>query len=215
VPNPDYDAAVAKYNAASDALARAKGKVKKGVPTAAEVAFLQQQVTQTPRTITRDKLVDYTYQEYHLSSKVQIAMKLALRDMLEKQLLGSDDIESAEQDTATEIAGVQPRDINGIINRQARMKTQEQLQQDAELAALKSIDQKIPPLIAKYDQRYYNEGEKALGAGHTDDAVENFLCYWYTFRGQMDEKRAQHIRQLVKLYTGFDLDASGSPLSSP
>lgn len=215
VPNPDYDAAIAKFKAASDALAQAKGKVKKGVPTSTEVALLQQQVNQTPQKITRDKLVDYTYQEYHLSASVHIVMKLTLRDMLEKQLLDSDDMESTEQDKATEIAGVQPRDVNGIINRQARMKTQEQLQQDAELAALKSIDEKIPALLAKYDQRYYNEGEKALDAGHTEDAVENFLCYWYTFRGQMDENRAQHIRDVVKQYTGLDLGASASPLTSP
>ena len=215
VPNPDYDAAVAKYKAANDAFTKAKGKVKKGVPTTTDIAFLQQQVTQTPRTISRDKLVDYTYQEYRLSSKVQIAMKLTLRDMLEKQLLGSEPIESTEQDTATEIAGVQPKDVNGVINRQPRIKTQEQLQQDAELAALKSIDEKIPALLAKYDQRYYSEGEKALEAGHTQEAVENFLCYWYTFRGQIEEHRAQHIRDVVKQYTGLELGGSTSELSLP
>jgi len=159
-------------------------------------------------------LVDYTYQEYHQSERVHIVMKLMLRDMLEKQLLDSDGIEATQQDTATEVAGVQARDVNGLINRQARIKSMEQLQQDAELTALKALDQKVPALLAKYDERYYNEGEKALRAGHTEEAVENFLCYWYTFRGQMDENRSRHIAEVVKRHTGLELSPSdAAPIS--
>jgi len=215
VQNPDYEKAMEKFNTASDALARAKGKVKKGVPTPAEVSFLEQQVTQTPQKITRDKIVDYTYQEYHLDNKAHIAMKLEIRDMLEKRLLGSDAVEATEEAKATEIDGVQSRDVNGLLNRQARIKTTQQLQQDADLDALKALDGKVPALLAKYDQRFYNEGEKAWGEGRTDEAVENFLCYWFTFRGQMDENRAQHIREVVKGYIGLDLGASASLLTAP
>jgi len=217
LPNPEYEKLRQKVEEESTALERNHSKTKptKEGYTVSGLAILRDEMDKTPKEITRDKLVNYTYQEYHLSADVHIGMKLTLRDMLEKQLLASDDIESFEQDKATEIAGVQDRDVNGIINRQAHIKTQEQLQQDAELDALKSIDRKILALLAKYDQRYYNEGEKALQAGHTDDAVESFLCYWYTLRGQIEESRAQHIRDVVKQYTGLDLGAPPSKSSSP
>jgi len=217
VPNPEYQKLAKKVDEENTALERNHNKRKptKEGYTASGLAILRDEMDKTPKDITRDKIVDYTYQEYHLSAKAHIVMKLTLRDMLEKQLLGSDGIESNEQDKATEIAGIQGRDVNGLLNRQARIKTIEQLQQDAEHTALKAIDEKVPALLAKYDQRYYNEGEKALNVGHTEDAVENFLCYWYTFRGRMDENRAQHILEVVNGYTGFDLDSSASPLTAP
>jgi hypothetical protein len=216
VSNPEYEKLTKKVEEENTALERNHNKAKptKEGYTASGLAILRDEMDKTPKQITRDKLVDYTYQEYHLSASVHIGMKLTLRDMLEKQLLASEDIEKTEQDTAKEIAGALAGDVNGIINRQPRIKTQEQMQQDAELAALKSIDEKLPALLAKYDQRYYDEGEKALQAGHTDDAVENFLCYWYTFRGQMDENRSRHIVEVVKQYTGLELSPSDSVLVS-
>lgn len=213
VPNPDYQKAVAEWQKAADSVAREKhkpGKPNKDGYTETSVSILQEKVKQTPATLTHDKLVDYTYQEYHLRASVTINMNLEIRDMLEKQLLGSDKVETIKMDKATEIAGVRDRDLNGLTSRPARMKSQEQLQQEAERDALKALDEKVQALLAKYTQRYFNEGEKALREGRRDDALENFVCYWYTFRGPMDETRSQHIRETVKMYTGFDLGAAGS-----
>jgi len=217
VPNPEYEKLVKQIKIVSDALAHNKNKqkpTKDGGYTASTLATLQIELGQTPKTIARDKLVDYTYQEYHLSAKAHIAMKLEMRDMLEKQLLGSDAVEATEQDNATEIAGVQIKDNKGLINRQARIKPTEQLERDAQLDALKALDDKIPHLLSNYIHRYYNEGEKALGQGHASEAVENFLCYWFSFRGQMDEKRSQRIREVVKLNTGLDLPFTERLVSS-
>ena len=216
LPNPDYEKTLEQYRTVNDALSRKhkEGKPTKEGYTTSDLTILQQKLTQTPPTLTRDKITDYTYQEYHLSSTAHIAMKLEIRDMLEKHLLASDEVESTRQDKATEVAGVQGRDVNGLIDRQPRLKTPEQLLQEAQLDVLKALDQKVPALLDKYVQRYYKEGEKALGEGRTSDAVENFLCYWYTFRAQMDDKRSQHMREVVKLYTGFDLNAPESLVAS-
>ncbi len=213
VPNPDYDKTVEQYRRVSNALSRKHkpGKPTKKGYTAGDLAILDKKLAQTLPTITRDKTVDYTYQEYHLSASAHITMHLEFRDMLEKQLLGSDEVDINRQDKATEVAGVQERDVNGLINRPARIKTPEQLLREAERDGLKALDEKVPALLAKYTERYYNEGEKMLAEGRTGDALENFVCYWYTFRGRMDEKRSQHIREVVKLYTGFDLNVPGSP----
>jgi hypothetical protein len=218
VPNPDYQKAVADYQKAADSVAREKhkpGKPNKEGYTETTVVILQEKVKQTPATLTRDKLADYTYQEYHLSATATINMNLEIRDMLEKQLLGSDKVEMIRQDKATEIAGVRDKDVNGLINRPGRMKSQEQLVREAERDGLKALDEKVQALLARYTQRYYNEGEKALREGRRDDALENFVCYWYTFRGPMDEIRSQHIRETVKEYAGFDLNAAGPLSASP
>jgi hypothetical protein len=169
---------------------------------------------QTPPTITRDKTVDYTYQEYHLSARAHIVLRLEIRDMLEKQLLGYDEVDKSEQDKAIEIAGVHASDVNGHINQQARIKTTEELARDAEREALNAVDAKVPALLADYVHRYYRQGENALGEGRPWDAVENFLCYWYTFRGQMDESRSRHIIEVVKQHTGLDLSTSDSVMAS-
>jgi hypothetical protein len=217
VTNPEYEKTVEQFRAVSDSLSRNKKKNKptKEGYTSSDLAILQQKMAQTPPTITRDKTVDYTYQEYHLNAKAHIVLKLEVRDMLEKRLLGSDEIESTEQEKATEIAGVHASDVNGLINRQARIMTPEQLARDAELDALKAVDAKVPTLLANYVHRYYKQGERALGEGRPFDAVENFICYWYTFRGQMDEKRSQHIRDVVRQNNGIELDTSDSLLTSP
>lgn len=217
VTNPEYEKAVERYQAVKKALAR---KHKPGKPTKegympSDLDLAEHELEQTRKTITRAKVVDYTYQEYHLNARARIAMRLELRDMLQRQLLSSDEVESTQQDTATEIAGVQPRDVNGFLNRPPRMKTSERLLQDAELDALKTLDKKVPALLAPYLDRYYAEGEQALGEARMADAAENFICYWYTFRGQINEKRAEHIQDVVKQFTGLDLRASDSLPAAP
>lgn len=216
VANPDYEKTVEEFRAVGDSLSRKhkQGKPTKEGYTASDQAILQQKMAQTPPTITRDKTVAYTYQEYHLSARAHIVLRLEIRDMLEKQLLGSDEVDSTEQDKDTEVAGVHANDVKGLINRQARIKTPEQLARDAELEALKAVDAKVPALLADYVHRYYREAERALGEGRPWDAVENFLCYWYTFRGQMDENRSRHIIEVVKQNTGLDLSTSDSVMAS-
>ena len=51
--------------------------------------------------------------------------------------------------------------------------------------------------VSGYIHRYYSGGEKALAPRHTNDAVENFFCYWHTFRGHIDGKHSHHIREVA------------------
>jgi hypothetical protein len=208
VDNPDYDKVVTEYRNVSDELARNKHKnkpTKEHHYTMNDQVILQQKMQATPPTITRDKTEDYTYQEYHRTASAHITMHLEFRDMLDKELLGSDDVDIRQQDKADEVAGVHEKDVNGLINRPARIKTPDELLKEAELDALKALDAKVPVLLAKFTDRYYNAGERELGELRTNDALENFLCYWYTFGGQFDKKRSDRIREVVKLYTGLDL----------
>lgn len=217
VPNPEYAKLVEQERKVADALSR---KHKTGKPTKEgytnnDLVILEKALEQTPPNITQDKVVDYAYQEYHLSNSAHITMRLEFRDMLEKQLLGSDEVDIIRQDKATEIAGVQGTDINGLLNRPARLNSPQQLLQEAEIDALKALDEKVPALLSKYTDRYYNEGEKALSEGSTGDALENFVCYLYTFRDRMDDKHSERIRQVVKQYTGLDLSAPNSLMALP
>jgi hypothetical protein len=185
------------------------GKATKDGYTTEDLTLAEQQMTSIPRQITHDKISDYVYQEYHLSARARITMNLEIRDMLEKQLLGSDSLDVLRQEEATEIAGVRDRDVNNLINRPARMKSAEQMIRESERDALQGLDEKVQALMTKYIQRFYSEGEKALREGRNDDALENFLCYWFTFRGRMDQKQSDHIREVTKQITGFDLSSTG------
>lgn len=212
VSNPEYEKALQRYQVVKKALER---KHKPGKPTKegympTDLDLAEHELEQTPQTITRHKVVDYHYQEYHLRTTARIALKLELRDMLQGQLTSSDEVESTQQDIATEIAGVQPKDVNGFLNQPSRMRTSEQLLRDAELDALKTLDKKVPTLLAPYLDRYYAEGEQALSERRIGDAAENFICYWYTFSGHMDKGRAQQIQEVVKQYTGLDMGTSDS-----
>lgn len=141
-------------------------------------------------------------------------MNLEVRDMLEKQLLGAETIESTDQRSQVETAGVRDKDINHLINRPARLPVPEQLLRECERKALEGLDDKVKRLVTQYLQRFYSEGEKALREGRTEDAVENLLCHWFAFRGRVDESQSKRIRDVVKQATGFDLSSTGILLMS-
>lgn len=212
VPNPEYQKAFDHFSEVTKELARNKHKnkpTKLHKYTETDRILADKQLESTPKTITRDKIVEYHYQVYNLSNSAHIVMHLELRDYMEKQLLGSADVDVRKDDKATEVSGVHTGDVNGLINRPPRLKTTDQLVTEAELDALKELDQKVPQLLAKYTERYYKEGEKALGEQRPDDALENFICYWYTFHDRMDEKHDQRVREVVRQYTGLDLGGPG------
>jgi len=163
----------------------------------------------TPREIERDKVSDYTYQEYQLSVRALIKLSLEVRDMLTKQPLGSEAIEVGDQKTQLEIAGVRDKDINHLANRQARLPSADQLLRECERKALEQLDEKLRTMALQYLQRFYNEGERALREGRNEDGLENFLCHWYSFRGGLDARQAQRIRDLIRFATGFELSPTG------
>ena len=172
--------------------------------------MLQQQLTVTPREIERDTISDYTYQEFHMSVRALIRMDLEIRDMLGKQLYGSQVIETADQRSQIEIAGVRDKDVNHLINKPVRLPSAEQLLRQSERKALELLDDKVRLLVNQYLQRFYAEGEKALQEGRTEDALENFLCHWYFFRGRLEENQSRRIQELVKRAIGLDLSTSAT-----
>lgn len=208
VVNPAYEQTQAEFNRVNSALARDKPKpghaTREGY-TAQNLVVLQQQLSSTPREVSRERISGYTYQEFQLAVRALIKMNLEIRDQIEKQLLGADNIQATDQRTGMEIAGVRDKDVSNLMNRQARLPTAEQLLRDCEKKALEALDDKVRNLVTQYLQRFYNEGEKALSEGRTEDALENFLCYWYSFRGRLTEAQSKVIRDAVKSYTGFDL----------
>lgn len=214
VPNPEYAKLQEDYRKVVNALKKTKpGKPSKEGYTSDDKTLLEKKLEQTPTDITKDKVVDYTYQEYHLRNSAHITIRLQFLDQLEKRPIGSDEgVDVTRQDEAIETTGVQQTDVNGLTNRPPRVKSPEQLLQEAENDALKSLDEKVPALLSKYTERYYNEGEKALSEGRIDDALENFICYWYTFRDRMDEKHSQRIREVVKQYSGLEFPGAPSAL---
>jgi hypothetical protein len=218
VANPDYQKAFDHFSEVTNELLRSKHKnkpTKLHKYTEADRILADKQLEATPKTVIRDKVVEYHYQEYNLSNSAHITMHLAFRDYMDKRLLGSDDVDVPKQDKATETSGVHEGDVNGLMNRAARLKTTEQLLQDDESDALKELDQKVPAMLAKFTERYYNEGEKELREGQFDDALENFVCYWFTVQDRMDDKHAQRIDDVVKTYTGLDLNTPGSLAALP
>jgi hypothetical protein len=68
--------------------------------------------------------------------------------------------------------------------------------------------------LPAFNTRFYSEGEKALKSNRGEDAVEAFLCYWTFFRGKLDPVQAEHINDVVKRETGFDLSRQGSSILS-
>ena len=218
VPNPEYAKIMDEYRKVRAALLRDKpkpGKATREGFTPEDLSVLERQIPTVNREITHDRIAEYTYQEYSLRARAQISMNLEIRDMLEKQLMGSDTLDVIREEKATEVSGVRDKDVNNLLNRPARLKSTDQMLRESERDALQALDEKVQLLMAKYIQRYYNEGEKALREGRHDDALENFLCYWYTFRGQMDQKQSQHIVEVVKQMTGFELSATGPLPASP
>ena len=208
VPNPTYQQIQAEFNKVNAALVKEKpkpGRATKEGYTAQNLTVLQQQLSSTPREISRERTAEYTYQEFQLTVRALVKMNLEIRDQIEKQLLGADNIQATDQRTGVEISGVRDKDVSNLMNRQARLPTAEQLLRDCEKKAVEAVDDKVRTLVTKYLQRFYNEGEKALGEDRTEDAIENFLCHWYSFRGRLDENQAKVIRDAVKSYTGFDL----------
>ena len=211
MPNPAYEQLQAELRQVSLALASGKpGKRTKEGYTTYHLQMLQQQLTVTPREIERDTISDYTYQEFHMSVRALIRMDLEIRDMLGKQLYGSQVIETADQRSQIEIAGVRDKDVNHLINKPVRLPSAEQLLRQSERKALELLDDKVRLLVNQYLQRFYAEGEKALQEGRTEDALENFLCHWYFFRGRLEENQSRRIQELVKRAIGLDLSTSAT-----
>jgi hypothetical protein len=212
VSNPEYSKVMEEYRKVKAALLREKPKPGKATHegnTLEDLTITERQLSTVNREITRDKISDYTYQEYNLATRAHISMNVEIRDMLEKQLIGSESVDTTRGEKATEISGVRDRDVNNLINRPARLKSTEQTLRESERNGIQALDEKIQSWMTKYIQRYYNEGEKALREGRNDEALENFLCYWFTFRGRMDQRFSQHIAEVVKQMTGFDLNPAG------
>lgn len=211
-PNPEYRKLQDEFNKVSLALSMAKpGKPSKEGYTTYHLQMLQQQVSATPRETARDRIADYTYQEFHLGVRALIRMNLELRDMLEKQLLGQQLVETNRQQSQVEIAGVREKDVNHLTNKPARLPSAEQLLRECERNTLELLDEKVRLLVSQYLNRFYAEGEKALREGRTEDALENFLCHWHSFRGRLEESQSRRIRELVKREMGLDLSAAGNP----
>jgi hypothetical protein len=211
VPNPAYPDALKKFKdarAVVDAI-----KKDKAVPEGArrELDFAQKQLEGTPQNIQQDKVSDYTYQQYELTRRAVIKMNLELRDMLEKQLISADKIEVEDKKTGIEMAGVRDKDVNQLLNKPARLPSADQLLQDSQRVALQQLDEKLNQLVAPYVQRFYAEGEKALRDNRVEDAVENFLCHWYFFRGRLPEEQSRTIRTLIKQECGLDLIPGTAP----
>jgi len=211
VANPAYADALKKFNDARVVV----DTFKKGKPvpegTRAEMDLAEQLLKNTPQNISRDKISDYTYQQYELTRRAVIRMNLELRDMLEKQLISDDKIEVVDKRTGVEIAGVRDKDVNQLINKPARLPSADAVLQDAQRVALTQLDEKLNQLVAPYVQRFYAEGEKALRDNRVEDAVENFLCHWYFFRGRLPEEQSKTIRTLVKRECGLDLLPGTAP----
>jgi hypothetical protein len=209
VDNPEYTKVEQQYRDVSQAIAKQKpkpGKTTKEGYSVADQTMLGEKLKATPQKISQEKIVDYTYQEYHLTSRAAIKIKLDLRDMIEKQLIASELVEAEQVDNQVEVANVRPTDSNNLINRTARLKKPEDMLRFVEREALQKLDEKAKKLSQLYLQRFYNEGERALKDGRKDDAVENFLSHWFAFRGQVDEKQAERIRGVVKEITGCELN---------
>ena len=213
IPNPEYTKLQEQYRKVEDSLKKAKpGKPSKEGYTRDDQFLLQKKLEQTQTNINQDKLVDYSYQEYHLSNSAHITLRLVLRDMLEQQVLASDEVDISRHVEGIEIAGAREADVNGLMNQPAHMNTPEQELDEAEHDALQALDEKVPGLLAKYTERYYKEGEKALAEGRITDGLENLICYWFTFVGRMDERHAQRIREVVKQNLGLEFPTSETNL---
>lgn len=215
LPNPAYEKLQAEFRKMSASLAATKpGKSNKDGYTTQSLAVLQQELAATPRELVRDKITDYTYQEFQLSVRALVKMNLEVRDMLEKQLLGAETIEKGDKKVGVEIAGVREKDVNHLFNKPARLPASDQLLRESERNALEEVDDKVQRLMGQYLQRFYKEAEKALQEGRADDAMENFLCHWFFFRGRLEESQARRIQDLVRQHIGLDLSAVGALPSS-
>lgn len=211
VRNPEYDKLQAEFRNVSESLGATKpGKRNKDGYTSQGLTMLQQQLASTPREIARDKVSDYSYQELQLSVSALVKLNLEMRDMLEKQLLGSEAVEKADKKSTVEIAGVRDKDVNHLFNKPARLPAAEQILRECERSALEQMDAKVQRLVTQYLQRFHAEAEKALREGRAEDALENFLCHWYFFRGRLEEKQSRQILDLVKSQLGIDLNAAAA-----
>ncbi len=124
VPNPEYQKAEAELSAIRKALDNPKRN--KGKPTIegwTDGFFIQKQLnSQIARTVTQDKISDYTHSKIQHKQQTSIELNISWTDFTTREVVAQDKIiyEPAERE-ATEITGVRDRDINGLQNQPVRI----------------------------------------------------------------------------------------------
>jgi hypothetical protein len=207
VSNPAFEKAEAEYKKINAAMIGVKpGKKSREGYSQADLVLAQQTVAATTREIARDKTSEYKYQEISHFMRALVKINLEIRDHHTKQLIEARVVEGKKEAQQTEIVNVRDRDTNNLSNRAARMPPSEQLLREAEEATFQKFDDDIARMVRMYTDRFYLEGEKALQESRVSDALENFLCHWFFYRGKVDESHAQRIRDLVKKELGLDLN---------
>jgi len=137
-----------------------------------------------------------------------------LRDYFSREEIASDTIRFHNEREDTQLDGVQDRDLSGVRNKPPRILPPDQVLRDAERSTLEILNTKLLKLLPSYTSRFYKEGERTTKANRVDDAVESLICHWAFFRGKLDSRQQEWIRDLVKSETGFDLSTQGGNLLS-
>lgn len=216
VPNPEYQRVQAEVDKIRKAL-DARKKRDKPTPEGWTDLTYQQKLAELKgieRTITRDKISDYTYQKYEHKQQTAVEITVTLRDYFSRESFANDTIDFHEEKEATEIVGVRPKDVNSLMNEPVRLPSTEQVLREAERTVLEKLEEKINAIVPIYTKRFFNEAEKAFKAGRVDDAVEYYLCYWVFTRGKLDDTQKNRIAGIVKREIGFDLFKQNDTLLS-
>jgi hypothetical protein len=214
VANPDYQRAQAEVEKIRKAL-DARKKRDKPTPEGWTEATLQEKLAELngiERYNTQDKISDYTYQKIEHKQQTDVEIAVTMRDYFSREALITDTISFHDEKEAVEIDGVRPQDVNGLRNQPVRLPSTEQVLREAERTVLAQLEKKISTVIPTYTNRFFNEAEKAFKAGQTEDAVEFYICHWIFFRGKLDGAQMNHVADIVKRETGFDLLRQGASL---
>ncbi len=217
VPNPDYAALQEELSRIRRALDNPHRKKDKATTEGwTELAFQQKQLelAKVDRMLPRDKITKYTYQKIEHKQHSIVELSITMRDYLTRDVVASDNVSFHNEREAIQIDGVKEGDTHGLQNQPVRLPSPEQVLREAERTVLESLDKKIIELLPAFTNRFFNEGEKALKAGRIDDAVESFICHWVFFRGRLDSAQSEHVVEVVKRETGFDLVRDGANLLS-
>jgi hypothetical protein len=210
IPNPEWVRVKEELARLENEAANPKLKKEEKLRLASSVIPQKQaELSRVEQLLTREKFADYTYEKITYSQHVGIDLKLLLRDTLTREIIASQTITAKDDRTDEEIKGVHDKDVKGARNRAPILIPEQQALKELERSVLNELTAKTLAMLPNYTRRFFKEGQNALQADRTDEAVENFLSHWAFFRGKLYRAEMETIGEVVLRETGFDISAEG------
>ena len=215
VPNPEYEALAKQYDIMLRAVrnpAQKKDKPTKEGWTELTLQEKKDELNRTDKTLEKDKVVEYGYQQAEYRQSTDIEVEISLRDSNSKEIIAQEKIPYHVELTGQEVTGVRDRDLDGRQNLKLRLPEKDEALAEASRVVREELDKRLPLVLQQYTYRFYNEGEKAFKAGRIEEAVESYLCHWAFYRNKLDPAQMLRISDIVKRETAFELAKHGEKL---